>query len=373
MNTDTKAARFVKQMLTFANITPNGSQPWDIQVHDARFYDAVLHHPILGFGESYMKGWWDCPQLDVCVERLLKANIKKKEQGNIQLYLQNLLHVLFNFQSKKRAQIVGKHHYDIGNDLYRYMLDSRMMYTCGYWKNANNLEQAQLNKIELICQKLYLQPGMRVLDIGCGWGGFAKYAAQNYGVTVVGITISKQQALLAEQICHGLPIEIRLQDYRDLHETFDRIVSIGMLEHVGYKNYASYMQIAKRCLAPEGVFLLHTIGNNASYLYGNEWLDKYIFPNGMLPSIKQLGAAWENVFIMEDWHNFGVDYDKTLLTWHKNFNDHWDQLKANYSEEFRRMWNYYLLHLAGAARAREFQLWQIVLSHGLAGGYTSIR
>ncbi|MDH7528362.1 MAG: cyclopropane fatty acyl phospholipid synthase, partial [Ignavibacteria bacterium] len=254
------------------------------------------------------------------------------------------------------------------------MLDKRMNYSCAYWKDATNLDEAQENKLELICKKLYLKPGMRVLDIGCGWGAFAKYAAEKYGVEVVGITVSKEQLKLAKELCDGLPVEIRLQDYREVNEKFDRIVSIGMFEHVGYKNYREYFKIAAKNLKDDGIFLLHTIGSNISTKSTDAWTHKYIFPNGMLPSLAQISKTVENLFVIEDVHNFGADYDKTLMAWYNNFKNNWHKLKDKYGERFYRMWEYFLLSCAGAFRARKNQLWQIVLSKkGILGGYSSIR
>jgi cyclopropane-fatty-acyl-phospholipid synthase len=282
--------------------------------------------------------------------------------------------LLTNLQSRSRAFIVGEQHYDLGNLLYQCMLDPRMTYTCGYWAKAGDLEQAQTDKLDLSCRKLGLQPGQRVLDIGCGWGSFAEFAARQYGVRVVGITISREQAELARQRCRGLPVDIRLQDYRELDEPFERIVSLGMFEHVGWRNYVTYMGVVQRCLADGGLFLLHSIGSNRSLAHADPWIDRYIFPNGGLPSIAQIGRAIEKDFVMEDWHNFGADYDRTLMAWHANFERHWPQLAGHYDQRFRRMWRYYLLSCAGAFRARDIQLWQIVLSKGgVPGGYFSVR
>jgi cyclopropane-fatty-acyl-phospholipid synthase len=219
-----------------------------------------------------------------------------------------------------------------------------------------------------------LQPGMRILDINCSWGAFAKYAAEHYGVSVVGITISRHQALYAKKICAHLPVEIHYRDFRDVNEIYDRIVSIGMFEHVGHLNYRDYMTRIRSCLTHEGMFLLHTIGANQSSPMANNWITKYIFPGGMLPSISQIGTATEELLVMEDWHNFGIDYDKTLMEWHRNFNHNWTKISANYDEHFYRMWNYYLLSCAGGFRARALQVWQIVFSHsGLSGGYQGLR
>jgi cyclopropane-fatty-acyl-phospholipid synthase len=250
-----------------------------------------------------------------------------------------------------------------------------MIYSCAYWKDADNLDKAQEDKLELICRKINLRPGMRVLDIGCGWGAFGKYAAQKYNVEVIGITVSKEQVELGRKLCEGLPVEFRLMDYRDLNEKFDRIVSVGMVEHVGYKNYKTYFEIASKCLKDESLFLLQTIGNIKSDKGIDAWTDKYIFPNGMLPSVTQLGKAIETLFVMEDLHNLGADYDKTLMAWFENFNRNWDKIKNRYSERFFRMWKYFLLSAAGAFRSGiRNQLWQIVLSkNGISGGYMPVR
>jgi len=215
---------------------------------------------------------------------------------------------------------------------------------------------------------------MRVLDIGCGWGETLRLAAERYGITGVGITVSEQQAAYARELCKSLPVEIRLQDYRRLNEQFDRILSIGMFEHVGYKNYHTYMRVVRRCLNNDGLFLLHSIGGNKSVRDTDAWIAKYIFPNGMLPSIRQIAGASEDLFIMEDWHNLSVHYDKTLQAWRQNFENSWAVLKQQYNETFRRMWYYYLSICAASFRARKNQLWQIVFSpHGEPGGYLSIR
>lgn len=378
---DNKAKKIAEEILALADVKINGSNPWDIQIHDERFYQRVLMHASLGLGESYMDGWWSCASLDQFFFRILHANIEERIRHDRRFFYAMLrtklmlgLSYLVNYQTRTRALEVGRRHYDIGNEMYQRMLDPRMNYSCGYWKNSDNLAQAQEAKLKLACEKLQLKPGMRVLDIGCGWGGFSKYAAEHYGVSVVGITISQRQCELAQASCVGLPVEIRLQDYRSLHEKFDRICSIGMFEHVGYKNYAEYMRVAHRCLKDQGLFLLHTIGSNTTLTRCDEWLDRYIFPNGMLPSVKQVGGAIEKLFSLEDWHSFGADYDKTLMAWQHNFVTHWDELKNNYDDRFYRMWNYYLLSCAGAFRARDIQLWQIVLSKpGVLGGYQSIR
>jgi len=352
----------IKNLLREADIQINGNRPWDIQIKNPDFYSHVLADGSLSLGESYMNGWWDSKAIDQFMEKILLARLNKKIKNSKNLLWNIAKAKIFNQQNISRSKIVGKKHYDIGNELYKNMLDSRMNYSCGYWQKADNLEDTQIVKLELTCKKLQLKPGMRLLDIGCGWGAMSKYAAKNYGVKVVGITISKKQARLAKEMCQGYDVDIRLDDYRNINEKFDRIVSIGMLEHVGYKNHRSFMQIADKSLKKDGIFLLHTIGGNESIKTGDSWISKYIFPNGLIPSPVQIIKSAEGLFRLEDWHNFGDYYDNTLMAWHKNFNDNWDKIKNKYDEKFKRMWNYYLLICAASFRARNNQLWQIVFT-----------
>jgi len=363
----------VAKLLAGTGVTLNGSATYDLQVHNPRFYHRVLAQGSLGFGESYMDGWWDCDALDELISRFLTARLEK--QGHSwRLLLPFLWSHLLNLQSGSRAFTIGRRHYDLGNDLYETMLDARMTYTCGYWQKATTLDEAQEAKLDLVCRKLNLKRGQRVLDIGCGWGSFAGFAAEKYGANVVGVTVSKEQVALAKQRYPNSPVEFRLADYRTLNEKFNHIVSLGMFEHVGVKNYRTYFQVARRCLDDAGLFLLHTIGGNRSVHNTDPWIEKYIFPNSMLPSAAQITAAMEGLFIMEDWHSFGTDYDKTLLAWWHNVQQHWPELQAKYGERFYRMWRFYLLACAGSFRARKNQLWQIVLSpNGVPGGYSSIR
>lgn len=371
---NSKYKNIAEDILSYAGIKINGSNRWDITVHNDEFYKRVITQGELGLGESYMDNWWDAEEVDTFIYKVLTAKLDEKIKRNYSALAKLALAKILNMQSVKRAFIIGERHYDLGNDLFRNMLDKRMNYSCAYWKNAETLDEAQENKLDLICRKLQLKPGMKVLDIGCGWGTFGKYAAEKYGVEVVGVTVSKEQVELGRKMCEGLPVEFRLTDYRKVDEQFDRIVSIGMIEHVGYKNYRKYFKVAERCLKEDGLFLLHTIGNLKSVNAGDPWMDKYIFPNGMLPSIAQLSKAMEKLFVIEDLHNFGADYDKTLMAWYKNFIGNWNKIKDNYGERFFRMWKYFLLSCAGSFRARKNQLWQFVLSkNGVPGGYIAAR
>ncbi len=360
--------RIVQELLQTADIEVNGSRPWDIQVSNPAFFRRVLQEGSLGLGESYMDGWWQCERLDMFFHRVLKYQLDQQIPHHFRDTLRVVAARLTNLQSKRRAWIVGKEHYDLGNDLFSLMLDSHMQYSCGYWKEATTLEEAQTAKLRMICEKLQLQPGMSLLDIGCGWGGLAEFAARHYGVSVYGVTISAEQQKLAQQRCAGLDVSIVLQDYRDLEQKFDRVVSVGMFEHVGPKNYATYFEVVNRNLKPEGLFLLHTIGALKTNMAVDPWINKYIFPNGCLPSARHISDASEPWFVMEDWHNFGADYDTTLMAWHQRFLEGWPQLAPNYGERFKRMFSYYLNACAGAFRARDIQLWQVVFSHGVEGG-----
>ncbi len=352
----------VYQLLSMAGIEVNGPHPYDIQVYNDNFYARVLAGGSLALGESYMDGWWDCKSPDQFFYRILKANLEEKTDKTLSVLFSILKSGLINRQRKSKAFEIGEWHYDTGNHFFEQMLGKNMNYSCGYWKNASSLEQAQMDKMMLICKKLVLRPGMKLLDIGCGWGSLAKFAAEKFKVKVTGITVSKEQADYAKKINKSLDVDIRLQDYRDIEEKFDRVLSVGMIEHVGYKNYVHFFRKVASCLKNDGIFLLQTIGSNKSLKQTNPWTDKYIFPNGMLPSAKQITKAYEGLFRLEDWHSFGTYYDKTLMAWYENLNKNWDKLKSEYNDRFRRMWNYFLLSSSGAFRAHKDQLWQIVFT-----------
>ncbi|MHA6137881.1 cyclopropane fatty acyl phospholipid synthase [Pseudomonas mohnii] len=369
---ETKAYKFVQNLLKAAGLSMNGDFPFDMKLLGNGVPELALSKGNLGLGEAYMDGLWESEELDEFFARLLRSGVTEMVSPLSIIY--HVLSARFkNRQTKTKAWEVGEKHYDLGNDFYSVMLDERLTYTCGYWKDANNLAEAQNAKLDLICRKLDLKPGMRVLDIGCGWGSFMSYAAENYGVECVGVTISKEQREWAKNKYSHLPVEFRLQDYRDIDERFDNIVSIGMFEHVGRKNHRIYMETVNRCLKDDGLFLLHTIGKNITRTAPDPWVDKYIFPNGDLPSISQIALSIEGLFVAEDLHNFGADYDTTLMAWFQNFEQNWGLFACELGERFHKMWKYYLLSCAGAFRARDIQLWQWVLSKkGVLGGYSRV-
>ncbi|WP_437316426.1 cyclopropane fatty acyl phospholipid synthase [Sorangium sp. So ce385] len=366
----------VESLARRAGIEIGGRGPLSVRVLRDDVYDIALSRGLTGLRDAYVDGAWEAERLDVVTERLLSQRVPLPWAARAEIAAGALSGRLRNLQSRARSAQVGRH-YDLGNDLYRAMLDRNMVYSCAYWRGAATLDEAQEAKLDLVCRKLGLAPGMRVLDIGCGWGSFARFAAERYGVSVVGITISREQAELGAALCAGLPVSIRVEDYRQLDATaerFDRIVSLGMLEHVGYKNYRRYLSIARRKLVDDGLFLLHTIGGNVSKTSYDAWMNDNIFPNALLPSAAQLTEACEGVMVIEDWHNFGADYDRTLMCWFENFDRSWPRLRDRYGERFYRMWKCYLLTCAGAFRARAAQLWQLVLSpSGVRGGYHAPR
>ncbi len=373
--TSDQAQRAFAKLLGQADIAINGDRPWDMRIHHPETASRVLAKGSLGMGESYMDGWWDSDQLDELICRMLRHELDRKVRST-ELIMQSLRARLFNLQNLRRAWQVGQAHYDLGNDFFEAMLGETMAYTCAYWagiENSGDLDAAQHAKLDLICRKLGLQPGMKLLDIGCGWGSLMRHAATHYGVECVGVTISREQADYGRERCTGLPVEFELKDYRDIAGRFDRVASIGMFEHVGHKNHRDFFELARRVLPEEGLFLLHTIGKNLRRDPTDPWIDRYIFPNGDLPSLGQIADASEDLFVTEDVHNFGADYDRTLMAWHARFEAAWSQFSDRYGERFRRMWRYYLLACAGTFRARTTQLWQLVMSpRGVSAGYRRV-
>lgn len=368
----TDAQEFVLGVFSRAGVTVDGTAPGDIQVRDDRFYDRVMAEGTLGLGESYTDGWWDAQRLDVFFTKCLHTRLDRVAKSKHKLFLY-LKSIFFNMQSRTRARRVAQTHYNLGNAFYADMLGPGMHYTCAYWDDAETLEEAQDAKCELVCRKLKLEPGDSVLDVGCGWGGFAEYAARNYGCRVTAYNIAEEQVRYARERCKDLDVEVVLDDYRCAKGTYDKIVSIGLFEHVGPKNYRTAMEVMERCLKEDGLFLLHTIGGNETQMATDPWIEKYIFPGGVLPSVQKLAEAAEGLFVPEHFHSFGQDYDRTLMAWYDNFRNSWFKYENEYGERFFRMWSYYLLVCAGAFRARRNQLWQWVFSkHGIPGGYDAL-
>jgi cyclopropane-fatty-acyl-phospholipid synthase len=357
-----RAQKVMTDLLAVADIHVDGAQPWDIQVHDQRFFARVLASGTLGLGESYMDGWWDCNALDEMCCRAIRARLDQHFTFRLPNLLALLTAFLVNEQSRNRARRVARAHYDLSNDFFEAMLDSNMQYSCALFAEGDDLAAAQLRKMDWICQRLRLRPGLRLLDIGCGWGGLARYAAQHYGCKVVGITISREQCRYAQRWCRGLDVEIQLRDYRELTERFDRAVSVGMVEHVGPKNYCTYFRAIAESLVDDGLFLCQGICGNVSNFQLDPWIKRYIFPNSLLPSAARLARAAEGFFILEDIRNIGLNYDPTLLAWERNFQRSWSRFAGHYDDCFRRMWQFYLLSCAGAFRARSLQVYSVLFA-----------
>ncbi len=362
----------VTALLTLADIQIGDTRPWDIQVHNEKFYDRVMADANLGAGEAYMDEWWDCQKLDQFFERLILAKIQDKI--NPAKFIPHIIKgKILNMQTKHLSKQVAQEHYDVGNTLYSKMLGKHMQYTCGYYEKTKKLDDAQLAKLDLVAKKLMLKPGMKILELGSGFGGLAYHLAKKYKCEVTSYNISKEQVAYGREWCKGLPVTFMETDYRDAiklsAKSFDRVVSVGLLEHIGHKNYRSFLELAFTMMKDDGIFVLHSIGGNKSKWSTDPWIDKYIFPHGHLPSITQLGDAIDNLWVVEDWQNFGPDYDNTLMAWHANIEKSWKDL-PQYDERFRRMWRYYLLSCAGGFRARGMQLWQLVLTKpGRPGSY----
>ena len=351
----------VENMFLKAGIHCNGTQPYDIKVLNSAFYDRVLRDGQLGIGESYMDGWWECDAIDEMVEKFINAGLLKDAEKNFRFILNYFKVKLTDIGKPSKAYEVAEKHYDLGNKLFETFLDKRMVYSCAYWKGATNIDEAQENKLDLVCRKLDLKPGMKVLDIGCGWGSWAKYASEKYGVEVIGVTVSKEQASYARDKCRGLPIDIQLKDYREVSGVYDRIVSIAMFEAVGRKYFRTFMEVMERSLKDDGIFVLHSIiGRIPLGPAQSTWLNKYIFPNGELSTLAQLSKAVEGLFLEEAHHQLTGQYEKTLEAWYQNFNSNWPQISDAYDERFFRMWKFYLLLSKGVFRSRLIQLWQFV-------------
>jgi cyclopropane-fatty-acyl-phospholipid synthase len=359
-----------------SGLTP--ARPWDVRVTNTGLGARVRREGLVGLGDAYVDGWWDCGALDQFFDRALGADLPAHLSTHPRVVFDFLVQKLRNLQNRRHARSNVESHYDLGNDVFEAMLDPYMQYTCGYWKTAADLDHAQEDKLDLICRKLGLRQGMTLLDLGCGWGGLARFAAERYGVSVVGVNLSTEQLNYARERCRGLPVEFRLHDYRDTVGTFDRVASIGMFEHVGSKNHRTAMGLIHRCLSDDGLALIHFIASRNSFPNRTHsemaWIVKHIFPGLVLPSIGQIGGAIDDLMVLEDLHNFGAHYDRTLMAWAANFERGWPRLSEKYGPRFARTWRYYLLSAAGAFRARRYHLWQLVLSkHGVRGGYEPVR
>jgi cyclopropane-fatty-acyl-phospholipid synthase len=357
-----RAQEAVRALLSEADILIDGPRPWDIRVLNDDLYERVLTGGSLAAGDAYVDGWWEAGRLDAFFHRLFLSDLHEKLASSWRMKVDLLLARLSNRQTVGRSRQVADVHYNLGNDVFQAMLGKRMAYTCAYWDDARGLDEAEEAKLELVCRKLELRPGMTVLEYGCGWGAFAKYAAERHGAAVLGVNIAEEQVKLGRELCRGLPVELRVQDYRQVVGRFDRVISMGIMEHIGPKNYRTYMENAARCLKDDGIAFIHTITRNDSAYNCDPWFDRRIFPNGTTPSLRQLAEAAEGLFVVEDCHNIGPQYDPTLMAWHDNLARGWPALQESYGERFYRTMKYYLLSSAGSFRSRRSQVFQFVMT-----------
>lgn len=357
-----RAKDVVREILSRADVVIGGHRPWDIRVVNDEFYTRVLDEGCRAAGEAYVDGWWDAPRLDQFFHRIFLSNLDRTMTDGLRTKFEVLCARLFRRSEGRQARREAEARREPGSDLYQAMLGKRMTSTCAYWKGASTLDEAEEAKLELVCRKLELKPGMTVLEYGCGWGAFAKYAAERYGVQVLGVNGSEEPVRLGRALCRGLPVELAVRDYREVRGKFDRVVSIGILEHVGPREYRAYLENAARCLKDDGVAFLHTIGQNVTGCRCDPWFDQHVFPNGTTPSLRQLASAMEGLFVLEDCHNIGPQYDPTLMAWHGNLEKAWPTLREKYDERLRRTMKYYLLSAAGAFRSRRSQVFQFVMT-----------
>jgi cyclopropane-fatty-acyl-phospholipid synthase len=343
---------------------------------DSVWYD-IITKANLGIAEGYMHGKIDVDPLPLFLSLLNDTSIgtRRKEKfdvlgmviGAIEAPTQ-MMGWLFNLQTKELSSRVTKQHYDAGNDLYEVMLGPSMSYTCAYWKDAENLDQAQEAKFNLIMRKLELQPGMKVADLGMGWGTAAAYMHKHGKVNVTGVSLSEKQVEWAQNNLVKDGLRFIWSDYRehcedpDIVGTYDRIYSIGMFEHIGPKNYEPFFKCIKALLKPDGLAVVHTIGEPDFVAASDQFLEKYIFPGAVIPTLPMATKAFEHHFILEDFQNFGHDYSKTLAAWHVNSLKFFRENPNAYSPEFQRMWEYYLKMCEALFELRINQLWHFVLS-----------
>ena len=356
----------VQDFLQQADIRVDGSRPWDIKICHPDFFKCIMQQGLLGLGESYMDGWWECERVDILIYKFLT--------GRLDEYLPIHLHNILNLFSAKLLSLKPDHvsltsgnkEHEIGYDIFAVMLDNYMQYSCGLWREGTSLDEAQTAKLQMICEKLQLSPGMRILDLGCGWGGTAEYMARHYGVYVEGITDSTEQQKVAQARCRDLDVTIMLGDFHDcIDDQFDRIISLGTLQNIELRNYQAFFKRIANSLNPDGRCLLQSIGKDQFVNHVGLWINKYIFPRGCLPSEEQIVRSTQPYLHIEDWINLGGDYDKTFMSWEKRINDAWPELKDNYSPRFKRMLDYYLCSCAGFLRAKKLNMWQMVFSRNI--------
>jgi len=347
-----------------------------VAVHDERFFLRALLAGDIGVGESYMDGQWSTPDL-VAVIRLAVRNLDQLDGSNRFFTAFRRMADLWEHRQRNNTESGSRrniaYHYDLGNDFYRLFLDRSLAYSCAYFENADDsLEQAQIRKFDLICRKLQLSPRDHVLEIGTGWGGFAAYAAENYGCRITTTTISRQQHDYAREVFSGSRagqhIELLFEDYRNLRGQYDKIVSIEMFEAVGFDHYDEYFGACDRLLKPEGTMLLQTItileSKFQQYRKQSDWIKKHIFPGAELASVIEVQRSLARTTSMQTFQleDIGMHYALTLKEWRRRFLDNLSDVgRLGFDDRFIRMWDYYLAYCEGAFRERYISDVQLVL------------
>jgi cyclopropane-fatty-acyl-phospholipid synthase len=355
MNSENAEAR-VRDLLARAGVAVDGGRPWDIRVANPAFYRRALDGGSLAVGEAYADGWWEAERLDEFFHRVFKAGLHERLAPSPWSGWRSLAGRLFGRRGRTHAPEA------LGSDVFRAMLGRRMSGACAYWKDARALDDADEAALELACRKLELKAGMSVLDMGSGWGAFARYAAERHGVSVVGVDISQERVQLARELCKGLPVALRVQDYEEVRGRFDRVVSLGLMEHAGAGSCRAVMAAAARCLKADGVALIHTAARNRAAGPRERWPAAGVLLEDGAPALSRLAAAAEGLFVIEDVHNLGTHYAPTLLAWHENLARRWPGLSGRYGDRLYRTLTFGLLSTAGRFRARQGQLYQIVMT-----------
>ncbi len=349
-------------------IIGEGDPVFTIKLNEMIPVKDLLTSTSIALGEAYMDG-----KIEVEGDLYHALANFLGQMGKFSTDETALKDLIFSSTNRENQEAEVQSHYDIGNEFYELWLDKTLSYSCGYFKNEDDsLYQAQVNKVDYILEKLYLKEGMSLLDIGCGWGFLLIEAAKKYKIKGTGITLSEEQhdefqRRITEE---GLEdqLEVKLMDYRDLPEygkTFDRVVSVGMIEHVGRDNYELFLRCVNQVLKDGGVFLLHYISGRKEYP-GDAWMKKYIFPGGMIPSLREIiYDVSEMEFHVLDVENLRLHYNKTLLHWRKNFYDHIDEVRDMFDERFVRMWDLFLAACAATFYTGIIDLHQILMTKGI--------
>jgi len=354
--------RPLDSILSRAGVSINGNQPWDITVIDNRFYGHVLANGSLGLGESYMRQYWSTQDLEELFYRLVSSGMEEVGNRIPGRIISRIFSRGLNRQTTHKSKKNAEHHYNLGNSLFFNFLGKYKNYSCGYYKEAETLDEAQLAKLHRLCELLELKKGDRLLDVGGGWGEFAKFAADNYGCHVTSINIAEEQIKHARQYCRDANVDIVKCDYRNMTGSFNKIAVIAMFTHVGHKNYRQFMETMSRILEPGGKMIMETVGGHRSKTRCEPWTDKYIFPGGLIPSLDQIDQSIKGLFLRDSLEEFGDDYVLTLREWHSNFKRAWPKLSEEYSNSMRLMFEYFFLSVAGDFRAKDLLHYHIEFS-----------